>query len=109
MYSVIDLINALRESDSYIDVIYTNGSCYRFFVMVKKLYPDAIPMLNKDMNHIGILLDGKIYDINGEVKEPEDFYYMNEQEIEMVEKWGFFENNYLTLSCPHCGEDVIYA
>ena len=46
--------------------MYTEGSCYHFYLILKEVFPDAEPYYDND--HIVTKIDGKFYDITGEVR-----------------------------------------
>lgn len=107
-----DIISALRDSDLYIKHIFTQGGCYKFFLFIKTIYPDAEPYIdtnNKD--HVVVKLFGRMFDIRGILrKELESFYSkMSDEDIKIAESWSFSKNQALQLrECPHCGEPIIY-
>lgn len=104
--SPLFLINSLRETDQYLTSIYTQGGCYRFHLFLKKLWPDATPVKNKDFDHVGSVIDGVCYDINGEADWP--FYPMNSKELSQAEKWTFSGESMLLLGfCPNCDEPLV--
>jgi len=103
---VIRLIDALRETEPYISTIYTQGGCYRFHLFLKRLWPEALPVKNKDFDHVGTLIDGVCYDINGVVDWK--YYPMDLDEIEQAEKWCFTDHNFLLIGeCPICEEPLV--
>lgn len=57
----------------YAEYIYTNGGCYRFHKILKAVFPTAIPCYfgHEDIiiEHVVTKLDGKYYDITGEIKD----------------------------------------
>lgn len=68
---ILSLITLIRESHSAITDIYTKGSCLNFFCILHSIYPEAIAWFN--INHIISEIDGKFYDITGEVKCTSDY------------------------------------
>jgi len=66
MPEVLDFISAIRNSFVGSVEVYTKGSCYQFYEILKQVYPDAIAY--DDFNHVITLIDGKFYDITGEVQ-----------------------------------------
>lgn len=62
---VEDVIYAIRESFVGADKVYTQGSCYQFYKILKSIFPQAIDYY--DMNHVVTEIDGVCYDINGVV------------------------------------------
>lgn len=112
MIKPIDIITALRESDGYIEAIYTEGSCYRFFIFLKALYPLAISYINSSRTHIITRIGGKYYDITGEIEmkevEHKGFRLMDALEKEFASGWSFQKNNYLRVGeCPVCEEPLL--
>ena len=105
MTRILNLIQAIRESDPYQKVIFTNGGCYRFHLILKSLCPGAIPLMNKEKSHVVTLCDGYIFDINGLVEGR--FYPMSESDIKLAESWSFEKTRMLKLGeCEHCGEPI---
>lgn len=98
----LTLINALRESDRAIEVIYTHGSCYRFHLFLKALFPDAKPLISNAKDHIITEINGQYFDISGEV-EAVDYRPLSDSDIEMVQGWSFSKSRLLSLGdCPSC-------
>lgn len=105
----IDFITALRESDFYIQHLYTEGSCYQFYVLLKKMYPESIPYINIHKNHVVTKIDNFFYDINGVVVNTKVFKPLDKKDLRLVEKWSFQKNNLLKIDeCPYCEESLIY-
>ena len=100
------LINALRETDDYIKLIYLKGGCYQFYKFLKTVYPEAEPYITFDKQHIVTKISNCFYDIRGRT---EGIYYpLTEKDIEMCEGWSFYSKNWFYRECPNCGE-YIYA
>jgi len=59
-------IATIRDSFIGSQQVYTEGSCYHFYLILKQVFPDAKP--HYDADHIITEIDGKFYDITGEVK-----------------------------------------
>jgi len=110
----IEFIEVLRESDGYIETIYTFGGCYQFYKILKLLYPDAEAYKvknnkdDRDFTHIVTKIKGKFYDIIGEVQLEDYFGYelIKERDIETLEGWSFSENACLNKECPSCKESI---
>lgn len=101
-------IDELRNTDGYIKYIYTNGGCYKFHILLSKMYKNCIPYISWNKNHIITRYRGKYYDINGE-RDCIGYTELTLDEIPMVEKWSFRKNNLMVLDeCPHCEEPLIY-
>jgi hypothetical protein len=102
----LEIINSLRESDKYIEMIYLQGGCYKFHLFLKKLFTGAIPYTNTKRDHVISRIGGRFYDITGEV-DNHSFHICNEQEIKMCEEWSFSKNMALRVNeCPACGEPI---
>ena len=100
-----DSIKLLKNCSRYIEPIMTEGSCYKFHLFLKSIYPNAIPMVEDD--HIASSIDGILYDING-VVEGGDYYTMDKQDIETAEGFSFDRNMLLSIKeCPHCEEPIL--
>lgn len=105
---VLKIINALRESDFYIECIFTQGSCYRFFLFLKTVFPQSMPYLHKNRDHIATRIGGNLYDING-LLDFSDFEPLKNEDLEMVENWSFRGKMLLQLDeCPNCEEPLIF-
>jgi hypothetical protein len=103
------LITALRATDDYIKEIYTWGSCYRFHLFLKTIWPKGKAVINEKQNHIATEIEGRMYDITGDVTDKCNWYYLTRPQVRKAKKWSFARNNWLRLgSCPNCEEDLIY-
>ena len=80
MPSPLDFITSIRESFKGSVDVYTKGSCYQFYLILKQVFPDAIAYYNQD--HVITLIDGKFYDITGEVQFNELFNLLYKIDIE---------------------------
>lgn len=118
MNDVMKFITLLRESDRFIKQIYSQGSCYQFYRILKYLFPKAKPyvvgfynhQLNKEvMEHIVTEIDSVLYDINGvfnikDFDRTRKFTFMRaleKKDLEEVEKWSFGERHYIP-DCEEC-------
>lgn len=97
-------INALRNTDPYIEKIYLNGGCYQFYKLLKAVYPSAKPYITQDKQHIVTKIGLNFYDITGQVSGR--FSPLNSTDAEMCETWSFARCNWLYKECPNCGEYV---
>jgi uncharacterized protein YggL (DUF469 family) len=102
-------IDELRNTDGYMEYIFTRGGCYRFHVLLSRMYKNCIPYINQEMNHVITRYKGKYYDINGEIGCLDGYRKLTENDKEIVEKWSFRKNNLLVLNeCPNCDEPLIW-
>lgn len=63
---IINLISIIRNADPNTIYVFTNGSCFDFYLMLKLFEPSAIPYY--DSNHVITKIGKRFYDINGEVE-----------------------------------------
>jgi hypothetical protein len=107
MIPILEFITALRESDKYIEVIYTNGSCYKFHLLLKKLYPESKPCINVLEDHIVTLHEGIMYDINGVVGGGV-WRSLTKDDLKVVENWSFDKKMMISLGeCQFCEEPIL--
>ena len=103
-------IEELNQTDQYIHHIYSKGGCYKFHVLLSKMYVNTTAYINQKNDHIITKYKGKFYDIFGEVDCLDGFRKLQEKEIPMVSKWSFHRNNLLKINeCPHCEEPITYS
>lgn len=62
----LKLISEIRNSFADSVYVYTNGSCWEFYKILKCVYPEAEAYYNSD--HVITKINGKFYDITGEVE-----------------------------------------
>jgi hypothetical protein len=74
-------IQSIRESFPDSVRVYTLGSCYRFYLILKNIYPAAEPYYNIIEGHVITKIDGRYYDITGEVSPDGYFPLHNELNI----------------------------
>ena len=112
MIRPIEFITALRNSDKYIEMIYMNGGCYQFHLLLKELYPQGTPHAvklgnhTKNADHIITEIDGMYYDIRGT-------FDIEKHPVMPVpaeaKEWSFYMNNGLCAECPNCEEIVFFG
>lgn len=100
----INFINTLRDSDSYIKTIYLYGGCYQFFKVLKTVFPNAVPYINQEKNHVVTMIDGNYYDITGITNGK--YQPLTKDDISRCEKWSFSRNYWLNKECPNCDEPI---
>jgi hypothetical protein len=68
MDSVLSFIKLIRDSCPELQVkIFTEGACYQFFLILQSRFPSAVPYYDGD--HVITCIDGKFYDITGQVEK----------------------------------------
>lgn len=104
---LLRLIKALRESDKYIEQIYTHGGCYQFFLFIRSIYPNPVlPYMNRDKTHVVTKIGTNYVDITGLINGV--FYRMTPEDVALAEKWSFSKHRMLVLKeCDSCGEPIL--
>lgn len=67
MINPLEFIRSIRESFYGAKTVYTNGSCYQFYLILKGIYPDAEPYYDDLVGHVYTKIEDKFYDIYGEL------------------------------------------
>lgn len=101
------IISALRNSDRYIESIYSKGGCYQFYLFLKTIFHQATPLINMKKDHVIIEIDGYHYDIIG-LADSDGFTPMTQNDIEEAESWSFSRSMVLSAGeCQHCEEPIL--
>ena len=105
---LLKFIRELRLSDQYIPTIYSQGSCYRLCKVIQTLNPSVVPVINSEKDHVAMKLGNLVFDITGEVDNPEDFTEVSAEELQEVEAWSFSRNYMIALGeCEYCQEPIV--
>lgn len=70
---VMAFLGILRGAHPDMIYIYTHGSCYRLHRLLRLVFPGAVPFHSLD--HVVTLIDGRFYDITGEILGARDRYW----------------------------------
>lgn len=104
---LLRFIKTMRESDGYIQHIYTQGGCYQFYLILKVIYPQAVPYINTAKTHVAAKLFGRLVDIEGPVENEADYSPLQPEDLKKCEGWSFYRNMLLRVKeCPNCGESI---
>lgn len=76
---ILEFLKELKYSYYLNAKIYTEGSCFRLYRILKAIYPQANPYYSHIEGHWITEIDGKYYDINGEINK--DFAENKEYKI----------------------------
>ena len=107
---ILTFIDELRNSDGYIHHIYTKGGCYRFHILLSKMFKNCTPYISGTNDHIITRYRGRFYDVYCIVDCLDSYRKLSLNEIPVVEKWSFHKNNLLVLDeCPNCEEPLLYG
>ena len=63
--NICSFISVIKNSFYGSEIVYTHGSCYQFFLILKQVFPSAKAYYNN--NHVITKIGTKYYDINGTV------------------------------------------
>lgn len=106
---ILNFILELNKSDEYIHHIFTKGGCYRFYILLSKMFNNCTPYISKDEDHVISRINRRYFDITGEVHDTDGYTFLGKRRIPMVEKWSFRKDNLLLLDeCPNCEEPLTY-
>ena len=76
MVDVERFIATIRDSFVGSQQVYAEGSCYHFYLILKEVFPEAKCWY--DIDHIITEINGKFYDITGEVLHNTAMYKFND-------------------------------
>ena len=86
MNKVEKFLKELRESADIQYKIFTQGSCFRLYLILKILYPNAIAYWSDRDNHCLISIDDTYYDIGGKINkdyvESLSYYRIPERQLD---------------------------
>ena len=68
---ILGIIKTIRESFIGAEYVYTNGSCFQFYLILRRIFPHAIAYYNGD--HVITLINNRMYDITGEIRETKGY------------------------------------
>jgi hypothetical protein len=100
-----ELIKLIRESFIGSEHVYTHGSCYQLYMILKAFYSNAKPWVAD--RHIITEIGGNFYDINGPVNwiSADAKPYNGQDDLENC-KFSLWDCG---LECPNCDEMVCYS
>lgn len=78
--NTINFLKELKSSYHKNELIYTEGSCFRLYSILKTIFPQANPYYSIIEGHWIVEIDDKFYDINGEIC----FDYVQHKKYEKV-------------------------
>lgn len=64
--NVEEFISTIRDSFIGSQQVYTEGSCYHFYLILKQVFPNAEAYY--DLDHVITKISDKYYDITGEIR-----------------------------------------
>lgn len=105
---IAEFIEAINDTDSVIAEVYKNGACYRFALLLEKMYPHGYIVVDYNRSHAAYLHGDGVYDIDGKQPNSIEWQIINELQRPEFERWSFSRNRVLAVGeCPHCEEPII--
>lgn len=91
--NVESFIAKIRDSFIGSQQVYTEGSCYHFYLILKEVFHNAEPWY--DNEHIVTKIDNKFYDITGEVRKDEldMFKYQRLPSYQLKAPYNIYKQN----------------
>lgn len=91
--NVESFIAKVRDSFIGSQQVYTEGSCYHFYLILKEVFSDAEPWY--DNEHIVTKIGDKFYDITGEVRKDEldMFKYQRLPSYQLKTPYNIYKQN----------------
>jgi hypothetical protein len=88
MTDPLHLIEAIRNSFPDARKVYTEGGCFELFKILRTVFPDAEPYYDEIEGHVITLINGKFYDITGQVRRPDKWCGpMRERVMKQAHRW----------------------
>lgn len=89
--NILNFLKELKNSYHKNEIIYMEGSCFRLYSILKTIFVQAKPLYSHKDGHWITEIDGKFYDINGEI----DLNYIIEQQYQVVENEVILSSAYV--------------
>lgn len=103
------ILSKMRDADVCIEHVFTMGSCYQLYLIMKAIFPSAMPFINERLDHVCFDINGVMYDIRGVVNDGHKYHAMTQEEVTKAEAWSFSNNCLIKLTeCPYCEEPFVY-
>jgi len=99
-------IETIRESFVGSITVFTKGSCYKFYEILKEVYPQATAWYSENDDHVVTCVDGVLYDIHGFVIANDTYKELLEYEMDIIVAVcrAKFNGNIDYVECPNCDE-----
>lgn len=91
---ILHFIATIRQSHPQMENIFTKGSCFYFYLILKEVFPEA--EYYDDFNHVITKIDDRFYDITGEIDIEE------EQEV-TGRSWEQLDEDFYSPAILHFG------
>lgn len=88
---VESFIAKVRDSFIGSQQVFTHGSCYHFYLILKEVFPQAKPYYDED--HIITEIDDRFYDITGEVEKGQFILFEDLPSCYLKEPFNIYKVN----------------
>lgn len=96
--NIENFLKELKNSYHKNEMIYTEGSCFRLYSILKTVFPDAIPCYSYIDGHWITEIDGKYYDINGQIHPK----YVADKKYELINSEAMLKSAYIPTYKRQC-------
>ena len=66
---IADFLHRFHLGGGDVDTVFTCGCCYWFAEILCKRFPNSVMMYDQVANHFVVEIEGRLYDITGDVTE----------------------------------------
>lgn len=92
--NVLDFILLIRDTANKEMVrIFTCGGCYRFHLILKRAFPEAVPYMvissDDKIKHVVTKINDKFYDVNGIYENIDEIRPMNDEQMQFAEGFKY--------------------
>jgi hypothetical protein len=103
--NILRFIQVVRNSFKGAEFCYLNGSCYRFYLILKEVFPEAIAYYDGD--HVITRIDDRYYDITGQVERKNHLPVENHDKLKRFKfKIEIVDANALKLAVKASNEAI---
>ncbi len=104
MNEIDSFIQTLRDSFRGSITVYTRGSCYQFYLVLKQIYPQAVAWYSEDHDHIVTCINWVLYDINGVAVVDDSYQELKNYQESIINAVSNYKFNGLIdhIQCPNC-------
>ena len=99
---VLEFLKELRESADVMYDIFTTGSCFRLYFIMKTIWPRAVPHWSDIDGHCIVEIGGSFYDIGGEIgkeyMESKSYYKVPSNMVEGYRLLKFSKEGNISVS-----------
>ncbi len=79
---ILEFCRIVRESFPQSQMIYTQGSCYKFHEMLKFIFPNTTPY--NYLGHVISKIGNNYFDVTGEIKPTKEIYCLYNEPLILI-------------------------